>query len=310
MFLTVIYINLFQHYYNMIKKTNALSKLLLSNMLSNSMKNRIIIMSFFYKISYKTDMLDNIVPQYDGYRLKQSNEDKYTFAILNDGIMVIDFDNNEMNISDIKKSLDVFPFSYVIVKSIGGYHVFVTSRYFNLKNINTLQIMCSFKGSDPLFPFFTYMLGTTNLRMCRKQSEDLSKPMYSFLESYTPVEGKRNGVKIIPKIEKIISNHIKEAENFNDIIVKEKENSRSIVLEKKYTEYENIPESILDPKFKYAEITYNVPDNTTNSDISKLEKLRTIGNPYGLNHQFVIYDYKLSSRKTSKTRIKRRSLKK
>lgn len=305
MLLTVIYINLFQHYYNMIKKTNALSKLLLSNMLSNNLKNRIIIMSFFYKISYKSDMLDNIVSQYDGYTLKQSKEDKYTFAILNDGIMVIDFDNNEMTIADIRKSLDVFPFSYIIVKSIGGYHVFVTSRYFNLKNTNTLNIMCSFKGSDPLFPFFTYMLGTTNLRMCRKQSEDLSKPMYSFIESYTSIDGRRNGVKNIPKIERIISNHIKEAENFNNIIVKEKENSRTIFLEKKYTEYENIPESILDPKFKYAEITYDVLDNTTNSDIFKLENLRALGSPYGLNHQFVIYDYKLT-KKTSK----RRSLKK
>ena len=40
----------------------------------------------------------------------------------------------------------------------------------------------------------------------------------------------------------------KEAERFDDIIVKEKDNSRTISLEKKFINYENKSKSILDPR--------------------------------------------------------------
>lgn len=290
MFYTVIYINLFQYFYNVIKSTKALTKLLMSNLLHNKLKNRISIMSYFFKISYSQNLLLKINSKYDGYVLRQSIIDKYTFAILKDGIIVIDYDNKELSLSDIKKSLDLFPYTYDIVKSIGGYHIFITSNFFKLRDTNTLRIMCSFKGSDPLFPFFTYMLGTTNLRMCKKEHENPNEPIYKFVESYSSKSAKNNQIKPINRIHQVVLDHIKESEQFMNIIVKEKENSRTIILERKFIELENEPNSLLDPKNKYAEIKYNIQDNT--QDILKYIESRKDLYPIALSKHYVPYDYK------------------
>lgn len=290
MFYTIIYINLFYYYYDLIKNTKTLTKLLMSNLLSNKLKNRILIMSYFFKISYSQTLLAKINSKYEGYVLRQSIVDKYTFAILKDGIIVIDYDNKELSISDIKKSLDFFPYTYDIVKSAGGYHIFVTSSFFKLRSANTLRIMCSFKGSDPLFPFFTYMLGTTNLRMCKKETENPNEPIYKFIESYSSPSAKNNKIKPIKRIHQVVLDHIKEAEQFSSVIVKEKENSRTIILERKFIELENEPDSLLDPKNKYAEVKYNIPDNIQNA----VEYIRSKKElyPVVLSRHYVPYDHK------------------
>jgi hypothetical protein len=296
MFYKVIYINLFYYYYNLIKNTKTLTKLLMSNLLSNKLKDRILIMSYFFKIGYSHNLLAKINSKYEGYVLRQSIVDKYTFAILKDGIIVIDYDNKELSITDIKKSLDLFPYTYDIVKSAGGYHIFITSNFFKLRSINTLRIMCSFKGSDPLFPFFTYMLGTTNLRMCKKETENLNEPIYKFIESYSSLFAKNNKIKPIKRIHQVVLDHIKEAEQYSNIIVKEKENSRTIILERKFIELENEPNSLLDPKNKYAEVNYNIQDNLNlnlndTQDILKYIESKKELYPVTLSKHYVPYDY-------------------
>jgi hypothetical protein len=257
MSLTVVFINLFQHYYYLIKN-GSITKLLASNILSNNPVNRILIMSIFHKMKYNKDYLINPTPKFSGYKLVQNIVDKYTFAIFNDGIIMIDFDSKTISLNEIKESLDEHPYSYSIVKSAGGYHVFITNSFFDLKSIKALEIMTSFKGADLLFSFFTFMNGSTNIRMCRKENEPSSGPTYKFVENYTSLEGKRNNVVPRTTIQKIVMNHISEAENYRNIIVKEKENFRGILVAKKYTELETIEGSILDPRLKFAEIEYPI----------------------------------------------------
>lgn len=293
MLFTVIYINLFQYLYNKIKE-KTLTKLLLSNDLSNKLRNRILIMSYFFKISYSNDLLNKLNSKYDGYVLRQSTVDKYTFAILKDGIMCIDYDNKNISVSEIKKSLDFFPFTYDIVKSSGGYHIFVTSNFFKLRSANTLRIMCSFVGADPLFPFFTYMLGTTNIRMCKKESENINDPIYKFIESYSSKEAIKNNIKPNKRIHQVVLDHIKESENFKNIIVKEKENSRTILLERKFIHLENIPNSLLDPINKYAEVKYDVPDYLDKNDLIKYVEDEKNNYPEILSKHYVPFSYKIT----------------
>lgn len=290
MFYTVIYINLFQYFYNVIKK-KSLTNLLMSNTLSNKLKNRILIVSYFSKISYSDNLLIKLKSDYDDYTLRQSITDKYTSATFKDGIMILDYDNEGITLSEIKKSLDLFPYTYDIVKSIGGYHVFVTSSFFNLKSVNTLKIMCSFRGADPLFIFFMFMRGTANIRMCKKENENPHEPIYKFIESYSSKSVKNNQNGPIARIHKIVINHIKEAEKYSNIIVKVKENSKTNLLERKFTELENEPGSLLDPKNKFAEVKYNVP-NDISQDILKYIESRKDLYPVALSKHYVPYDYK------------------
>ncbi len=191
MSLIIVFINMFQHFYYIIKNNN-LTKLLSSNIISYSPLKRLLIVSMFYKMEYNKEFLISIKPKFKGYKIIQNIVDKYTFAILDDGIIMVDFDNKTISLSEIKKSLNEHPFSYSIVKTVGGYHVFITNSYFDLTSIKALRTMVSFKGVDILFAFFTFMNGTTNIRMCKKESEKINEPIYTFVESYVSKEGKKN----------------------------------------------------------------------------------------------------------------------
>lgn len=299
MSITIVFINIFQHFYYIIKNNN-ITKLLSSNIISYDPVKRILIMSMFHKMVYNKDFLVSIEPEFKGYKIMQNTVDKYTFAVLNDGIIMIDFDNKTISLSEIKESLDEHPYSYSIVKSAGGYHVFITNSYFDLTNINALNVMTSFKGVDLLFSFFTFMNGTTNVRMCRKESEDISKPIYTFIQNYISPKGKQRNVWPKTSIQKTIMNHIKETENYKNIIIKDKENFRGILVSKKFTELENIKNSILDPKFKYAEIKYDITPkiqkmldnkigiNGLYNNVVKHESLRM---PVGLSYHYVPFTF-------------------
>ncbi len=299
MSITVVFINIFQHFYYTIKNNN-ITKLLSSNIISYDPLKRILIMSMFHKIVYNKDYLIEINPEFKGYKIVQNTVDKYTFAVLDEGIIMVDFDNKTISLNEIKKSLDEHPYSYSIVKSAGGYHVFITNSYFDLKSINALSVMSSFKGVDLLFSFFTFMNGTTNVRMCKKESEDKSKPIYTFVENYTSVKGKQRNVWPKSSIQKIVMNHIKESEKYKNIIVKDKDNFRGVLLTKKYTDLEDIKNSILDPKFKYAELKYEITpkiqkmlDNkmSLNGLYNNLIKHENLKMPVGLSFHYVPYTF-------------------
>jgi hypothetical protein len=253
-------------------------------------------MSYFFKISYSQTLLVKLKSKYEGYVLRQSIVDKYTYAILKDGIIVVDYDNKEMSLSDIKRSLDQFPYTYDIVKSGGGYHVFITNNFFNLRSANTLRIMCSFKGADPLFPFFIYMQGTTNLRMCKKETEKLNEPIYKFIESYSSPSAVSSKIKPIKRIHQVVLDHIKEAEQFSDILVKDKENSRTTILERKFIELENEPNSLLDPKNKFAEVKYDIQDSGIQGtqDVLKYIESKKDLYPIVLSKHYVPYSRKIN----------------
>ena len=68
------------------------------------------------------------------------------------------------------------------------------------------------------------MLGTTNLRMCKKEHENPNEPIYKFIESYSSKSAKNSQIKPINRIHQVVLDHIKESEQFMNIIVKEKEN--------------------------------------------------------------------------------------
>ncbi len=299
MSITIVFINIFQHFYYIIKKNN-ITKLLSSNILSYNPVTRILIMSLFHKMVYNKDYLIELIPEFKGYKVVQNIVDRYTFATFDDGIIMIDFDSKTITLNEIKKSLDEHPYSYSIVKSTGGYHVFITNTYFDLTSINTLNVMTSFEGADLLFSFFTFMNGTTNVRMCRKESEDPSKPIYTLIENYTSSKGKQRNVWPKASIQKIIMNHIKETENYKNIIIKDKENFRGIILSKKFTELEDVKNSILDPKFKYAELKYEITpkiqkmlDNKIgiNGLYNNVVKQENLKMPIGLSFHYVPFNF-------------------
>ncbi len=251
--MSVLYLNLFQYYYYIIKN-NSITKLLSTNVLHRDPVKRILILSYFYSMTYQYDKIIYQTPQYKGYKLIQSMEDNYTLAILEDKIVMIDFDIMNMTISELKKSLDIFPFTYTITKSRGGYHVFITNMYFDFKSIRTLRVITSFHGADPVYSFFTYMTGQTNIRMCRKQSEDHKKTVYEFIEHYRTKKAIDKNIYPKSKIEQVIDNLMKETSRFSDILVKDKGNSQSIKISRNFENLENQKMSLLDKRLLYAEM--------------------------------------------------------
>lgn len=261
MIVTAVYLNLFQFYYYLVKNTKTLTRMLMSGALCNGTANKILVMAHFHKITKDMSLLVKLRPLHPGYKIYQSVIDRYTYLTFDADIGVLDFDSETATVADMKRSLDIHPFTYIIVKSTGGYHVFITSRYIDYRRENDLRIMASFEGSDTLFQFFNYMNKAVSIRLCRKERENPAEPVYTILGAYVSKLAREMNVKPIPKIVNAVVDHIDESRRFSDIIVKDKENSRTSVLERRFTELENVPGSLLDPQRLYAKIRVDVPDD-------------------------------------------------
>lgn len=97
------------------------------------------------------------------YTIKERN--RYDYIEYND-IAMFDIDDKNPNV--LKQFSDYSTESFVVYKSRGGFHVFLTSRRIDYQDSETLKFLCKFKNQDLKYTLISWMKKKTPVRLSKK----------------------------------------------------------------------------------------------------------------------------------------------